>query len=65
MVWGNSTKIGCGYINYGAQNNHVLVCHYGPRSLGNVDTQPVYLRGEPCSRCPSDLPWCDAGLCIK
>lgn len=42
MLWAETTRIGCGYLNYlkGSQYNVYLVCNYGP--AGNMRGGKVY-----------------------
>lgn len=46
------------YDNLG--RDQILVCNYGP--AGNYLYQPIYVRGQPCSRCPFGSV-CRNGLC--
>ncbi|CAG9838046.1 unnamed protein product [Diabrotica balteata] len=55
MVWANSKAIGCGAAIYKAKLGNFyhqrFICNYGPG--GNVQGQPIYIRGKPCSKCPN------------
>ena len=80
FVWGKTEQVGCGilisevgdnkyykqkYQNLFQQNKykfHYLVCNYYPN--GNVINDPVYIRGEACSKCPEGTV-CKDGLCAK
>ena len=42
--------------------DQILVCNYGP--AGNYLYQPIYIRGQPCSRCPAGFA-CRNGLCAR
>jgi len=67
VVWANTNKIGCGYIEfYGSQPlgknyyNRYYVCNYAIG--GNFSNKPVYLKGDPCSKCPKNTS-CNNSLC--
>ncbi|EYC11696.1 hypothetical protein Y032_0050g2051 [Ancylostoma ceylanicum] len=65
MVWGTTSKIGCGIQNCpGVQT--LVVCHY--KDAGNVLTNPprqIYEVGQVCSHCPNGYS-CDKDmLCAK
>ncbi|XP_037090903.1 venom allergen 5-like, partial [Pollicipes pollicipes] len=53
MVWGDTRRVGCGFVNYRTvgRDNRIYVCNYGPG--GNILSFPVYERGSPCSACPA------------
>ncbi|KIH51204.1 SCP-like protein [Ancylostoma duodenale] len=59
MAWANTQKIGCAVKRCGEQWN--VVCHYDP--AGNIVNQPIYVRGKPCSQCPSRAS-CSNALCV-
>ncbi|XP_055045330.2 peptidase inhibitor 16 isoform X4 [Misgurnus anguillicaudatus] len=69
MVWSNSTQIGCAahlcqtIKGLGLKNATLLVCDYYPR--GNYEGQRPYEQGESCSKCPEELPRCEANICVK
>ncbi|KAF8764876.1 CRISP/Allergen/PR-1 like protein [Argiope bruennichi] len=54
IIWSKTWRLGCGYTAYktGKTYNRFYVCNYGPS--GNVNEQPVYKQGNPCSACPSN-----------
>ncbi|KAK7132757.1 hypothetical protein R3I93_019102 [Phoxinus phoxinus] len=68
MVWADSNKIGCAThlcdtlegLDFKAT---ILVCDYYPR--GNFDGQNPYVSGEPCSKCPENLPVCEDKICVR
>jgi len=67
VVWANTHRIGCGYIEfYGSQPlgknyyNRYYVCNYA--TGGNWKNQPVYQIGSPCSKCPKNSE-CNDSLC--
>ena len=53
IVWGETTKIGCGATTYRKDSffRKALVCNYG--KAGNFIRTPMYKVGNPCSKCPS------------
>ena len=53
IVWGETTKIGCGSATYksGRFIKKYVVCNYG--KAGNLLRAPMYEVGRPCSSCPS------------
>ncbi|CAB4062448.1 CRISP [Lepeophtheirus salmonis] len=57
MVWGNSVKVGCGYVMYYDTTQprypykKVLICNYGPG--GNILRAKVYEIGKAGSECPN------------
>nr|XP_055045325.1 peptidase inhibitor 16-like isoform X2 [Misgurnus anguillicaudatus] len=69
MVWATSTQIGCAAHLCGTiegldyKNATLLVCDYYPR--GNYEAQRPYEQGKSCSKCPDDLPLCEANICVK
>ncbi|XP_055937457.1 CRISP/Allergen/PR-1-like [Argiope bruennichi] len=54
LVWSKSWRIGCGYSYYKQAGGFHLyyACNYGPG--GNVEGEPVYKTGLPCSSCPTN-----------
>jgi len=66
IVWGETTKIGCGAITYKRDSffRKSLVCNYG--KAGNFINTPMYATGNPCSKCPGGS-ICSSqyqGLCV-
>ena len=66
IVWGETTKIGCGATTYRKDSffRKALVCNYG--KAGNFIRTPMYKVGNPCSKCPSGSV-CSSkyqGLCV-
>lgn len=63
VIWAKTYFVGCGASNY---NKRIfIVCNYAPG--GNILGTGVYIRGEPCSKCPNDTK-CSIeypGLCGK
>ncbi|KAI1705833.1 cysteine-rich secretory protein family domain-containing protein [Ditylenchus destructor] len=61
MVWGKTTKIGCGWKFCPTKDYpngiYYVVCNY--YQLGNTNT-PVYTAGTPCSKCAK----CNDNLCV-
>ncbi|XP_034244960.1 peptidase inhibitor 16-like, partial [Thrips palmi] len=51
VVWGDTWLVGCGRARYEENGlpTQLLVCNYGP--AGNVETEPLYRQGAPCSAC--------------
>lgn len=67
MVWSNSQYLGCGIQTWYKEDttSFVMFCNYGP--AGNYKFQKMYSEGLPCSRCPTDSPFCsdnNPGLCV-
>ncbi|XP_051517157.1 peptidase inhibitor 16-like [Myxocyprinus asiaticus] len=68
MVWANSNKVGCAtYLcdtveGLVTKSTTVLVCNYFPQ--GNIEGQRPYESGEPCSKCPDNLPVCEENICV-
>jgi len=62
VIWAETYKIGCGFIIYqeGKWYKKLYSCNYGHG--GNMGGAPIYLKGEPCSKCPSDTQ-CEDSLC--
>ncbi|EFO93846.1 CRE-SCL-18 protein [Caenorhabditis remanei] len=70
MVWADTYQIGCSVANFKEIHKKTgrpitkicVVCHYWPK--GNYLNEPIYLEGQPCSKCESKK--CDkkTGLCI-
>jgi len=67
VAWANTHRIGCGYIEfYGSQPlgsnyyNRYYVCNYA--TGGNWRGQSVYLKGDPCTKCPKNSS-CNNSLC--
>lgn len=68
MVWANSTRIGCAThfcetLEGLDSKATILVCDYYPQ--GNVPGQNPYVSGEPCSKCPENLPLCEEKICVR
>jgi len=65
MMWGTTTKIGCGSITYRSKkfNVRMYTCNYG--QAGNVLRRNVYKIGKSCSHCPCGTSCSDnyPGLC--
>ncbi|XP_077520344.1 scoloptoxin SSD43-like [Amblyomma americanum] len=59
LIWAKSVRIGCGYVKFSlksqpdADPEEILVCNYNP--AGRVEGQPVYEKGEPCTKCEDRL----------
>jgi len=54
MVWGETTKVGCGLTTYNNSGNTVArlyVCNYGKG--GNLIGGRMYDQGQSCTRCPA------------
>ncbi|RCN36442.1 SCP-like protein [Ancylostoma caninum] len=49
MVWQKTTAIGCGIVNCPTMT--YVVCNY--KQAGNMLGDPIYEKGEPCSKCPT------------
>ncbi|XP_073679585.1 peptidase inhibitor 16-like [Garra rufa] len=68
MVWADSNKIGCAthlcdkLENLDFEKATLLVCNYYPQ--GNFEGQKPYESGDPCSKCPDNLPVCDNNMCV-
>ncbi|ULT95542.1 hypothetical protein L3Y34_004334 [Caenorhabditis briggsae] len=70
MVWADTYQIGCSVATFKDIHKKTgrpitkicVVCHYWPK--GNYLNEPIYLEGQPCSKCESKK--CDkkTGLCI-
>jgi len=67
VVWANTHRVGCGYIEfYGSQPlgkkyyNRYYACNYA--NGGNWEKQPVYEKGDPCTKCPKNSS-CNVSLC--
>uniref|UniRef100_A0A7I4YTL0 SCP domain-containing protein n=1 Tax=Haemonchus contortus TaxID=6289 RepID=A0A7I4YTL0_HAECO len=54
MAWATTQTFGCGVRSCG--NRWSVVCHYKPG--GNKLNEHIYIKGEACSRCPSNT-FCD------
>ena len=54
MVWGETSKIGCGVSIYqrGQFTKKFVVCNYG--KTGNLLRAEMYKTGNPCAKCPSN-----------
>ncbi|XP_077485337.1 scoloptoxin SSD976-like, partial [Amblyomma americanum] len=59
MIWASTRFVGC-HVECAPDMDQRYVCNYAPQ--GNVQGQPVYAVGPPCSRCPSGTA-CVEGLC--
>lgn len=70
MIWANTRYLGCGVATYTRKDNvghypyqRSLTCNYGPG--GNVVGMPVYVEGQPCTRCPNGSTCAKTtGLCV-
>jgi len=64
VIWAETYKVGCGFIIYkdGQWYKRLYSCNYGVG--GNMAEAPIYLKGEPCSKCPSDTT-CEDSLCAR
>jgi len=62
IIWAETYKVGCGFIIYfdGQYYTRMYSCNYGHG--GNWIGSPIYLKGEPCSKCPKDTK-CEDSLC--
>ena len=62
VIWAETYKVGCGFIIYqeGKWYKRLYSCNYGHG--GNMAKAAIYLKGEPCSKCPSDTT-CEDSLC--
>ncbi|EYC31211.1 hypothetical protein Y032_0004g2028 [Ancylostoma ceylanicum] len=49
MVWQKTSAIGCGIVNCPTMT--YVVCNY--KEAGNMLNDPIYEKGEPCSKCPA------------
>ncbi|KIH62013.1 SCP-like protein [Ancylostoma duodenale] len=49
MVWQKTSAIGCGIVNCPTMT--YVVCNY--KQAGNMLGDPIYEKGEPCSKCPA------------
>lgn len=67
MVWGSTTRIGCGSITYKSKkfNVRLYTCNYG--QSGNILRRRVYKVGGACGDCPCGTACSDTypGLCSK
>lgn len=54
VIWANTQYVGCARVTFGSDQRRYravnVVCVYYPK--GNVDLQPIYKTGKPCSDCP-------------
>eukprot|EP00123_Amoebidium_parasiticum_P001519 comp12632_c0_seq1/m.7678 comp12632_c0_seq1/g.7678 ORF comp12632_c0_seq1/g.7678 comp12632_c0_seq1/m.7678 type:complete len:498 (-) comp12632_c0_seq1:512-2005(-) len=57
VVWADSRRVGCAN-----RDGFGTVCYYWP--AGNVPGKRYATDGQACSKCPTDLPVCQAGLCV-
>lgn len=63
VVWATSNKVGCGF-NACEGGWARLICNFKPPGNFNYHINPMYLVGEPCSKCPSGKKKCINGaLC--
>ncbi|KAK9954643.1 hypothetical protein ABG768_016694 [Culter alburnus] len=68
MVWADSNRIGCAshfcdtLEGLQFEKATLLVCDYFPQ--GNFEGQKPYESGEPCSKCPDNLPVCENKICV-
>lgn len=61
MVVAGADKVGCAMTRYNDGLRKMLfACNY---SLGNLLNKPIYLTGEPCSKCKSGCSKAYPGLC--
>lgn len=62
LVLAGADRVGCAMAKYdnGYQKSMLFTCNY---SLGNLFTKPVYVSGEPCSKCKSGCSKTYSGLC--
>ncbi len=62
LMWADTSEVGCGWAKWtdGKWHKKVVVCDYGVK--GNIEETPMYLEGEPCSKCPAGTT-CEDGLC--
>ncbi|XP_054268662.1 scoloptoxin SSD43-like [Macrosteles quadrilineatus] len=68
LIWAESNRLGCGYrveSKVGNSQAVAVACNYATE--GNVKGDPVYVKGEPCSKCPkgSKCSKTYPGLCAK
>ncbi|EGT37198.1 CBN-SCL-9 protein [Caenorhabditis brenneri] len=66
MAWHSTSKFGCGYSKCAVgtpEQTMVVVCRYYKK--GNIEGEPIYEAGEPCSKCPEEYRKCPFGLCEK
>ncbi|CAI2351497.1 unnamed protein product [Caenorhabditis sp. 36 PRJEB53466] len=66
MAWHSTSKVGCGYSKCDVgtpDQTMVVVCRYYQK--GNIEGEPIYEQGEPCSKCPAEYQKCPSGLCEK
>nr|XP_022905991.1 venom allergen 5-like [Onthophagus taurus] len=53
VLWANTKYVGCSRVSFNSQKRKMktynVVCTYYP--AGNIENEPVYLDGEPCSSC--------------
>lgn len=56
VIWATSYKLGCAQVQF-TENEQattwhktVLICNYGP--MGNFVDNPIYIKGDPCTKCP-------------
>ncbi|XP_039507973.1 peptidase inhibitor 16-like [Pimephales promelas] len=68
MVWANTNRIGCAthfcdtVEGSSFKKATILVCNYDPP--GNFRGQNPYVSGQPCSKCPANLPVCEEKICV-
>lgn len=61
LATAGADRVGCAMSKYNIGKKYVLfACNY---SLGNIDSQPVYKTGKPCSNCKSGCSKNYPGLC--
>lgn len=53
FIWAKSTHLGCARALDRTEKEFTMhvTCHYGPQ--GNIYYTPIYVKGPPCSKCPS------------
>lgn len=61
VIWAETKYVGCGKTHrYGT---FAFTCLYAP--MGNVNGKPIFIIGEPCSKCPDECGKTYEGLCGK
>jgi len=67
LVWGATTKLGCGYTKQRAGNKEILVCNYcvaGNMRMNGKGLE-IYKSGPAASQCPKERPNNKDGLCSE
>ncbi|XP_043086246.1 peptidase inhibitor 16 [Puntigrus tetrazona] len=68
VVWAGTNRVGCAthfcdtLEGLDFEKATLLVCDYFPP--GNYEGQKPYESGEPCSKCPENLPLCENSMCV-